>query len=75
MGRDLSAFTYGEGTKMSEDELKRLIELAKSATPSAAEQEEQRRSFAYGNTNFENDTITRELVDQVADSMRDGSSH
>lgn len=60
---------------MSEDELKQLIERAKSETASPAQQEEQRRSFAFGNTNFENDTITRALVDEVADSMRNGSSH
>lgn len=29
----------------------------------------QRRSFAYGNTHFENETITREMVDRIADEM------
>jgi hypothetical protein len=31
-----------------------------------AEREAQRRSFAYGNTHFENSLITREMVDRAA---------
>jgi hypothetical protein len=33
------------------------------------EKEEQRRSFAYGNTKIENPRITREMVDQAADEI------
>ncbi len=35
-----------------------------------AEKEKQRRSFAYGNTHFENPMITREMVDLEAERMR-----
>jgi hypothetical protein len=38
----------------------------------AEQKEEQRRSFAYGNTAIENTRITRELVDQVADEDKSG---
>jgi hypothetical protein len=55
---------------MSED-LKKLIEVAKRVTPTKEEREEQRRSFAYGNTAFENDRITREMVDQQAEKLAD----
>jgi hypothetical protein len=37
---------------------------------SAPEQEEQRRSFAYGNTKIENDSITREMVDREAEALK-----
>jgi len=32
--------------------------------------EKQRRNFAYGNTSMHNPSITRKLVDEVADHMR-----
>jgi hypothetical protein len=36
---------------------------------SSAEREEQRRTFAYGNTHIENQYITREIVDEQAESL------
>jgi len=33
------------------------------------QQEEQRRSFAYGNTKIENDRITREMIDEAAERI------
>jgi hypothetical protein len=53
------------------DELKTLIEIAKRVTPSPEHREEQRRSFAYGNTAFENSRITREMVDRQAEKLAD----
>ena len=53
------------------EELKNLIEIAKRVTPSPEHREEQRRSFAYGNTAFENARITREMVDQQAEKLAD----
>lgn len=44
-----------------------LAHLAKRPPMTAAEREEQRRSFAYGNVSISNPNVTRELVDQVAD--------
>lgn len=48
------------------ENLKALIEVAKRVTPSAEHREEQRRSFAFGNAAFENDLITRDMIDQQA---------
>ncbi|MFC3076090.1 hypothetical protein [Shinella pollutisoli] len=49
--------------------LKALIEAARKAPRTKSELEVQRRSFAYGNTHFENDRITREMVNRIADEM------
>ena len=46
-----------------------LIEAAKKVHATSAQQEQQRRSFAYGNTAFENPLITREMVDEQADKL------
>ena len=57
-------------------DLQKLIEAAKKAAPSPEHREEQRRSFVYGNTAFENRLITREMVDRQATQVareRDGS--
>jgi hypothetical protein len=50
--------------------LSKLIEMAKSVTMSPAQVEDQRRSFVYGNTAFENSGITKEMVAKVADALR-----
>jgi hypothetical protein len=46
-----------------------LIEAAKKVRTTSEQQEQQRRSFAYGNTAFENPMITREMVDDQADKL------
>lgn len=46
--------------------LDELLAAARGITMTAHEQEEQRRSFAYGNTKIENDRVTREMVDAAA---------
>jgi hypothetical protein len=51
------------------DALKKLIEATRTLDQSAREKEQQRRSFAYGNTKFENDRITREMVDLQAELL------
>ena len=52
------------------DELNKLIEKSKSVSMTPKEKEEQRRSFAYGNSKIENDRITRETIDREAEQMR-----
>jgi hypothetical protein len=47
-----------------------LIEMARSVKMTPQDWEEQRRSFAYGNTKIENDRITREIVDQEAEALK-----
>jgi hypothetical protein len=46
------------------DRLRELLDEARKSVPTPQEKEEQRRSFAYGNTKIENSRITREMVDQ-----------
>jgi hypothetical protein len=50
--------------------LSTLIKMARAVKMSPCDQEEQRRSFAYGNTKIENDHITREIVDQEAEALK-----
>jgi hypothetical protein len=38
-----------------------------------AQKEEQRRSFAYGNTKIENERITREMVKELAEAKKRGA--
>jgi hypothetical protein len=45
-----------------------LIERARAFTMSPKQREEQRRSFAFGNTKIENDLITLEMIDEIADT-------
>lgn len=49
------------------DKLQELIDAARDRPMSDIEQEEQRRSFAYGNAHIENDRVTREMVNEAAD--------
>jgi len=51
-------------------ELQELLSAAKKITPSKEQNEEQRRSFAFGNTNIENPRITRETVDKEAENLK-----
>lgn len=53
------------------DDLEKLIAQAKTARPSAADQEAQRRSFAYGNTKIENDRITHAIVKDAAKAIKE----
>jgi hypothetical protein len=52
------------------DKLAELIDKARAVKMSPEAQEEQRRSFAYGNTKIENDLITREMVNQAAEELK-----
>jgi hypothetical protein len=50
--------------------LQKLLDEARKSVPTSQEKEEQRRSFAYGNTNIENPRITREMIDEQAESLK-----
>ncbi len=52
------------------DELKKLIDAASKVKMSTDEAEQQRVSFAYGNTKIENDRITRETVVKEAELLK-----
>jgi hypothetical protein len=49
--------------------LEDLLEAAKKFVLTQQEKEEQRRSFAYGNTKIGNSRITREMVDREAEAL------
>jgi hypothetical protein len=51
-------------------ELERLIELARGHEMTPAEREEQVRSFAFGNTHFENPKITKQDIEEAMESLR-----
>jgi hypothetical protein len=51
------------------DALGKLLEAAKTAKQTPEQREQQRRSFVYGNTHFENELITREMVDREAEKL------
>ena len=46
--------------------LSRLVELAKGVRMSDAQRVEQRNSFVYGNTKIENTDVTQELVETIS---------
>jgi hypothetical protein len=50
--------------------LQELLDEARKSVLTSQEKEEQRRSFAYGNTKIENSRITREMIDQEAESLK-----
>jgi hypothetical protein len=50
-------------------QLENLLEAAKKVVLTPEEKEQQRRSFAYGNTKIENSRITREMVDEAGDAL------
>jgi hypothetical protein len=52
------------------EKLAMLIRMARSVRMSQIDAEEQRRSFAYGNTKIENDRITREMVAERAEALK-----
>jgi hypothetical protein len=48
-----------------------LIEAARRVQMTAEQKEQQRRSFAYGNTAIENPSITREMIAAQAVSLEE----
>jgi hypothetical protein len=57
---------------MTAQGLQTLIARARSVRMTEIEQEEQRRSFAYGTTKIENDLVSKEMVKAQAESQRSG---
>ena len=55
---------------MSDNEFQVLLDHAKKVKMSPEQEEAQRRSFAFGNANIENDAVTREMVDEAAEKLR-----
>ena len=51
-------------------DLEYLIEKSKALRMTEEEAEEQRNSFAYGNSAFENPNITKEIIEEEAKALR-----
>jgi hypothetical protein len=49
--------------------LDKLLEVARTVQMTSEEREEQRRSFAYGNTKIENDRITKVTIERAAEAL------
>jgi hypothetical protein len=58
-------YDQGKANKLDE-----LLRQSRERKNTSEEQEAQRRSFAYGNTHFENNRITRETVDSAAEDLK-----
>jgi hypothetical protein len=56
-------------------DLQVLIELARHHKITKEEHEAQVKSFTYGNTHFENESITREDIDRAVESLKSSSSY
>lgn len=52
------------------DKLQKLIDASRNVRMSEAQKEQQRRSFAYGNANIENERVTRKMIDEAAEKVR-----
>lgn len=51
------------------EKLEKLLEEARRRPFSEAEQEQQRRSFAFGNANIENPRVTRDMIERAAEEL------
>ena len=54
--------------------LEELVIRARKITMTAAQLRQQRQSFAYGNTHIENERITREMIDEQAEALKQSQS-
>lgn len=56
------------------DSLQILLDVARTVRMTSEEREEQRRSFAYGNTKIENERITKVTIEQAAKALAEETS-
>jgi hypothetical protein len=56
---------------VTETELQQLLDAAKNLELTPEQKEEQRRSFAFGNANIENPRVTREMVNEEAEALKE----
>ena len=56
------------------EKLRTLLKKAMSLKMSPDQKEEQRRSFAFGNTSIENPRITRKMVDEQSAELKKKAS-
>jgi hypothetical protein len=58
-----------EVTQQEHQALRDLIEAAKKVSMTEADVMEQRRSFAYGNSAFENPMITKDMIKEEGEKL------
>jgi predicted secreted protein len=63
----------GIGAEMS-NKLQDLLRDARKVQMTSAEREQQRRSFAYGNTKIENERITMATIERAAKDLAEQES-
>ena len=51
-------------------ELQELVDRARKIEMTPDQLRDQRRSFAYGNTHIENERVTREMIDEQAETLK-----
>jgi hypothetical protein len=56
--------------KESRMTLQELLNKARGTQMTEADRDTQRQSFAYGNSHFENETITRETIRRESDKLK-----
>jgi hypothetical protein len=56
---------------LTDKDLQQLMDAAKNVKSTPEQKEEQRRSFAFGNTNIENPRVTRETIDEEAEALKE----
>jgi len=49
--------------------LQTLLDRSRTARMTREQREEQRRSFAYGNSKIENERVTRKMIDEEANTL------
>ena len=54
---------------MDKTSIRRRLQAAKGVKVTTESKEQQRRSFAYGNTHLENSRITRTTIDDAAERL------
>jgi hypothetical protein len=54
--------------------LQALLDVARNVQMTSDEREQQRRSFAYGNTKIENERITKATIDRAAKDLAEEES-
>jgi hypothetical protein len=55
-------------------ELQALLDVARNVQMTSDEREQQRRSFAYGNTRIENERITKAMIERAAKALAEEES-
>ena len=68
--RYVPSVTRPTGESLALREVRSLLELARGVQLTPEELEAQRRAFAYGNARLEDESVTREAVDEAAERLR-----